>query len=65
MEQESIRMMQLQDEEVDALRKSEKDWHQEDAQDVSGLKPGTPPGRRLRANTGMLVGQEGRGTASG
>jgi hypothetical protein len=46
MEQESVRMMQLQEEERDALRKSEKDWYQDDTQDVSGLKPWTPPGRR-------------------
>jgi len=32
----NIRMMWLQDEEMDALRKSEKDWYQDDAQDVSG-----------------------------
>jgi hypothetical protein len=46
MEQESVRMMQLQEEERDALRKSGKDWYQDDTQDVSGLKPRTPPGRR-------------------
>jgi hypothetical protein len=46
MEQESVRMMQLQEEERDALRKSGRDWYQDDTQDVSGLKPGTPPGRR-------------------
>ncbi|HCK00709.1 MAG TPA: hypothetical protein DHV72_11855 [Serratia grimesii] len=58
VELESIRMMQLQDEERDALSE-ERRMASGDAQDVSGLKPGTPPGRRLRAGTGWLAGHEG------
>ncbi|OMQ20437.1 hypothetical protein BMI79_18515 [Serratia oryzae] len=58
-------MMRLQEEEMDALRKSEQGLRQDDAQDVSGLKPRTPPGRRLRAGIGWLVGQEDLGIASG
>jgi hypothetical protein len=57
-EQESIRMMQLQEEERDALRQ-ERGMASGDAQDVSGLKPRTPPGRRLRAGAGLSAGQEG------
>jgi hypothetical protein len=57
VERESIRMMQLQDEEVDALSE-ERRTVSGDAKDVSGLKPGTPPGWRLRAGTGWLAGHE-------
>ncbi|WP_160165249.1 hypothetical protein [Serratia plymuthica] len=57
VEQESIRMMQLQEEEMDALSE-ERRTASGDAKDVSGLKPGTPPGWRLRAGKGGLAGHE-------
>lgn len=57
VEQESVRMMQLQEEEMDALSE-ERRTASGDARDVSGVKPGTPPGWRLRADKGGLAGHE-------
>ncbi|WP_170865761.1 hypothetical protein [Serratia plymuthica] len=50
-------MMQLQEEEMDALSE-ERRTASGYAKDVSGLKPGTPPGWRLRAGKGGLAGHE-------